>query len=434
MSIAVLVLFPLTASTAERIELTLKEALERAPKANFQILLAEESVTSQAQVVRGTRSALLPQVQLEANQSRAMAPNVDPFSREFAPVNRYYVDRFDAVLRTRLSLINTRSIDDWRLSKLDLQATEWGLKNTVQDILSGIAKAYVTHWRNQRRLKVIDATLDRDRILLQIATDLQKAGVATMLDVTRAEVALAGNELARLQQETTVLESSLGILRALNLPVGSELVLMGGIDSLLQPPNESQKSHIEDVLLQRADYQQLRAELERASLALNATRREHLPSVELGADWGYASESWSDPMEEQWGIQLGVSVPVFEGGRIDSRKRLAASELKQKELKLAQLRSLIEADYRLVVQQLESSVRQVEVARRARDLNLREFELERIRFQEGVADNSDVTDSQAKLADSEDALVEAEFQFVLARIQLARAEGDILKLVNWQGY
>jgi outer membrane protein TolC len=109
---------------------------------------------------------------------------------------------------------------------------------------------------------------------------------------------------------------------------------------------------------------------------------------------------------------------------------MTASALKQKELQLEDLRDQIEADYRLVVQQVESSLRQVEVAQRARRLNLREFELERIRFQEGVADNSDVTASQAKLADSEDALVEAEFQFLLAKIRWARTQGNVLDLLN----
>jgi outer membrane protein len=427
-----LLLFPLLWSgvTAAPMELSLREALERAPGANFHVLLAREGVTTQTEAVRAARSALLPQVRLEATQRRAMAPNVDPFSKQFAPVSRYYVDRFDAVLRARLSLLNSRSLDDWRLSRLELRATGLGLENTVQDILARIATAYVSHWRNQRRLEVIDATLIRDRILLQIATDLKDAGVATALDVTRAELGLAGNELARLQQETLVLESALDILRALNLPLDSELSVQGSLAEMLRQAVSPDPSQLDTVLARRADYQQLLAEVDRESLALSAARREHLPSLEVGAEWGYASEAWSDPMEEQWGIQLRLSMPVFEGFRIDARKRMTASALKQKELQLEDLRDQIEADYRLVVQQVESSLRQVEVAQRARRLNLREFELERIRFQEGVADNSDVTASQAKLADSEDALVEAEFQFLLAKIRWARTQGNVLDLLN----
>jgi outer membrane protein TolC len=419
--------------SGEPLELDLKSALERAPEANFQILLAQQGVVSQSEATRTARSALLPQVRLEATQARAMSPNVDPFSKAIPDIpNRFFVDRFDAVLRARLSILNTRSLDDWKISRLSLKATEWQLQDVTQDILEQIAVAYLNHWRSQRRMDVIEANLERDRILLQMASDQKEAGVATALDLTRAEVGLAGDELARLQQETAVLESALNLKQVLNLPLGQELRLA------TQPLFQDGRSFAYDterfrqLLERRPDYQKLKTELERESLSLRAARRERLPSLELGGEWGYASESWSDDMEEQWSVQLGFSMPVFEGFRIDAQERLAASTLRQKEIELEELESRIEAAYRLVLQQLESSSKQVEVARRARDLNEREFDLERIRFEEGVADNSNVAIAQTNLADAEDTLVEAEFQYVLARISLARLEGDVMGLANGQ--
>jgi outer membrane protein TolC len=109
---------------------------------------------------------------------------------------------------------------------------------------------------------------------------------------------------------------------------------------------------------------------------------------------------------------------------------VAASALRQRELEVDDLSDRIEADYRLALQTVQSGARQVEVARRAVALNEREFELARIRFEEGVADNSDVVTAQAALADAEDARVEAEFQYLQARISLARIEGDVRSLVR----
>ncbi len=401
-----------------------------APEANFQVLLAGEAVTSQIESVRASRSALLPQVQLEVSQSRAMAPNTDPLAELFNIPTRFYVDRFDSVLRARMSLLSTRSIDDWKLSKINLEATRFQLDNTVQDILQMIANAYFSHLRNQRRLEVIDATLARDHILLQIATDQKEAGVATALDVTRAEVGLARNELARLQQETLVMESAMNLKRILNLPLGDQLRLSDDDISNQLVIEGGITARLDAVLSRRADYQQLLAELNREKLAYSAVNRERYPSLTLGGQWGYASQTWSDNLHEQWAIQLGVSMPVFEGFRIDSDKQLAASAIRQKEIQLADLKTQIEMDYRLVIQQLESSRQQVQVGQRARDLNEREYELEKIRFQQGVADNSDVVDAQAKLADAEDALVDAEYQFVIANIDLARIQGDVQSLIR----
>ncbi|MGC9450512.1 MAG: TolC family protein [Oceanipulchritudo sp.] len=411
------------------IELGIKEALDRAPEANFQILLGKEAVLSGEEATRISRSALFPQIQVEASQSRAMNPNIGPFSGA-VPGDRYFSERFDALLRARLSLFDSRSIDDWRISKLSLQAANQQLENTVEEVLRQICVLYLSHWRNDRRLKVIDATLEQDRLLLEIARNQKEAGVATTLDVTRAEVQLASTELARLQQETRVLDSALELKRALNLPLADSLVLATTELPKRLEWQSFEGDRFEQVLRARQDYRQLETEIERESLSLRASRRERLPSLFVQGQWGYAADTYDDPLEEQWAVTLGLSFPLFEGFRIDAQTQLAASALRQKQLQLADLKTRIEADYRLVLQQVESSGRQVDVAQRARNLNERELELERIRFEEGVADNSDVVDAQTKLVDAEDALVEAEFQYALARINLARTEGDILRIVR----
>jgi len=172
------------------------------------------------------------------------------------------------------------------------------------------------------------------------------------------------------------------------------------------------------------------SDLEREQVAHRATKQERLPSLTLSGQWGYASRNITDDLREQWAIQLGVTMPLFEGFRLESQQRIAASMIRQKEIQLKDLRSQIEMDYRLVIKQLQSSRQQVEVATRSRNLNEREYDLEKIRFQQGVADNSDVVDAQTRLADAEDALVEAHYQYLLAKIELARIEGTVQAIGN----
>jgi len=414
-----------------RIELDLRDALARAPEANFQILLAQEGLNAQEQATRIARSALLPQVSLAASQTRNMSPNVGSFAATIPGVpERVFNDRFDALIRARLSLLDFGRWDDWNVSKLSLRATELQINNTIQDIFQRIAITYATHWRNLRRLDVIDARLERDELLLRIATDQEEAGVATALDVTRAEVSLAGNELARLQQETRVLESELQLKRALNLPLGAELVISRPLDNPDEATAIFSEPAFSRILSQRQDFQRLRTIVEREELALKASRRERLPSLDVSGQWGYASESWSDDMYEQWQVSLGVSMPIFEGFRLQAETLTARSDLRQRELELADLRLSIEADYRFVLQNLASALQRVRVAERTVALNEREFELARIRFEEGVADNSDVVSAQAALADAEDARVEAQFELLQSRINLARVEGDVRSILR----
>lgn len=429
--IRLLCLASLTAApaAANSLDLDLRGAMERAPEANFQILLGQEGVATQEQATRAARGRLLPQVQLEASQSRSMTP-VSGLNAQFTTADQIHINNFDAVLRARLSLFDNATLDNWRISKLSLQATNWQLQNTVEEILRQIAAAYFAHWRNERRLEVIDANLERDRLLLRIARNQQQAGVATSLDVTRAEVRLATNDLARLQQETAVLDSALLLKRILNLPMGVDLVLPREQSLPVPASLEFSIGRFTDILEARPDYRALETQVERESLAVRSAGRERLPSVTLSGQYGYGASTLGDDLEEQWAVAVGVSMPIFEGFSIDADKQIAASALRQREIQLQDLENQIEADYRLALQQVTSTERQIEVARRARDLNQREYELERIRFEQGVADNSEVVNAQARLADAEDALVQAQFLFFLARASLARAEGDIRQLVR----
>lgn len=426
------ILLPASTARSATVSLSLEEAFSRAPEANFQILLSQEALTSAEQSSRAAFSGLLPQVSLSASQSRAMSPNVDPLSASFPGIpERFYANRFDALVRARMALFNTRTRADYKISRLSLEATRQQVDNAIQQILQQIALSYFGHWRNERRLDVIDANLERDRLLLRIAEDQQEAGVATALDVTRAEVRLASNELARLQQETQVLNSALQLKRVLNIPLSNELVIEAGPMAVDKTGSAFDEQRFEQVLARRPDFRQIQLQVEREELALKASKRDRWPSLDLSGEWGVAAQNWDDDLKEQWAVQLGVSMPVFEGFRLDAEKQLAASDLRQRRLELDDLAARIEADYRLVLQDLQSRARQVEVAKRSVELNQREFELARIRFEEGVADNSDVVTAQAALADAEDTLVEAEFQYVQARVNMARIEGDVRAVLDY---
>src|SRR6185312_10353892 len=81
-----------------------------------------------------------------------------------------------------------------------------------------VAEGYFTHLRNLRRIDVLDANTSRARALLTLAQNQQTAGVATQIDLTRAESQLAVAEQARLQQDTIVYQSALTLSQLLGWP------------------------------------------------------------------------------------------------------------------------------------------------------------------------------------------------------------------------
>lgn len=420
------------ANLSAEYSLDLRGALERAHQANFDVLLARESRESAAQNVVRSRAGLLPNASLEVDQSRAMSPIVGGVTQAGQPaaVDRAFMNRFDAVIRARMSLfdLNTRAAHE--VSRFNLRITESRIESVIQDIYALIANSYFGHLRNVRRLVVIDANLERDRVLLRIAQNQWEGGVATPLDVTRAEVSLATNELARLAQETNVLESALNVQRILNLQLGSTLELAPVDVPGREPGVVPVESELRDVFERRPEYRLERESLERNRYARRAAGWQRLPSVEISGIWGTTGESIGDGFDEQWRIGIGVSVPIFEGFRIRADQLEADSAIRSQEFVLRQLEQEIEAELRLAGQDLRSRYQQVQVARKSVELNRREYELARIRFEEGVADNADVVTAMARLAEAEGVLVDAEYAYHLSAVRNARVRGDVMELLR----
>jgi len=417
-----------TASTAlfaqpEPIRLDLRAALERAELANFDVLIGREQLEVARQGAVRARSGLLPQVDLEAGQSRNQAPL--PPSPSYDRIR----DNFDAVLRAQLSLLDMNRIADNKLAKYSVEIAGYNFEEVIQSVLEGIARAYFTHYRNTRRMEVLQANLERDLVLLDIARNQLEAGVATPIDVTRAEVRVAADELELQVQETLTYESELNIKRILNLDLDRPVVLEGMPEPSSAPLDSATRIGVQEILLDRPDYAAEALTLERSRYARKAAAWESLPALTLSGSWGYGSESWTDDMEEQWSIRLGLNVPIFTGFRIRANKLEADAFIRQQEQVLAQLEQDVGAAFRLAIENLRSRLRQIQIAERRRDLNLRELELARARFQEGVADNRDVVDAQANLAEALDGVVEAAYLYHLGRLNLARVRGDVRYLI-----
>ncbi|MCC5805277.1 MAG: TolC family protein [Opitutales bacterium] len=425
------VLFPVSPVHAQQtVELDLAGALARARDANFAILIERENVESLRQSARRARAELLPQVTATAAQSRAMQPNVGGFTEGIEGIpDRRFTNRFDALLRARLSTLDATRIAEYRVAQYDAELSTFDLESTVQDILEAIADAFFTHVRNLARLDVIAANIERDRALLELSENQFEAGVATPIDVTRAEVQLSQNELALLQQETLVFESELRIKRILNINLGADL-------RVVPPPlseaaiDSAQAIGLQAVLRDNSDYQRATRTLERNEYARRATNWERLPSLELTGEWGYAARSLTSDMREQWRIQAGISVPIFEGFRIQTNQLRADAAIRRQEFVIADLENELDADLRLARQDLRSRFSQIAIARKQLELSERELELARTRFEEGVADNRDVVSAQANVAAAEDGVVEAEYFYNRARLRLARVSGDVSRLAG----
>ena len=405
--------------------LTLEQALSAVERVNLNVLLGREAVVQALEQSTLARTPLLPIINGTVQQRRSLAvPLTNTGVTTARPTNR-----FDALLTGNLSLLDLQRWSALRSARLGAEVAKADYANVVQTVLAGVAQSYFAHLRNLRRLEVLDANISRARTLLDLARSQLNAGVATQIDVTRAEAQMAQAEQARLQQITTDLQSELLLKRALDLPVAQPLQLE---DFRVRRSDGMLTIFAEDktTFEKRADYLRAQKALEQSKADVRTATFERLPALGVGGTYGRGAANFDDSYQPQWSANVSLTVPIFDGFRSGSDRRIALARQRSQEARLHNLELQISSELRLASQDASSRNAQVGVAEKNLRLAQDQLRLAQQRYQNGVADNREVVEAQTQLAIADDNLVEAVYQYHLSRVEFARARGDVRAVLS----
>jgi outer membrane protein TolC len=282
--------------------------------------------------------------------------------------------------------------------------------------------AYLNALRSQRDVETAQANLELAQSLLTLANNQKTAGIATGVDVTRAETRQADQEVRLAQAQTEAQTAMLNLLRVAGLPLNSHPVL---IDVLRF---DAPKAPVVEVALQTASQDRVEIaiaeqEVKQLDYERKAAKAELYPSVEFFANYGTSGVQINELALPTRSVGVRLNVPIFNGGATYGRIKSAKSRETQGELRLNDTRLQVEQDVRNTLQTLSTAAKQVASAEQQVKLAERELEQSRDRFSAGVGDNIEVLNAQTALENARNAQVAALTAYNSARINLAAALG-----------
>ncbi|MFT3780638.1 MAG: TolC family protein [Nibricoccus sp.] len=406
--------------------LSLEDSFGAVEKVNVNVLVSREALSQAIAVSQQQRANLLPRVSLDAQQRRTHALSVS----NDVLVDPGVTNRFDGKLTGTYNLLSPTQIASYRAARRGAESAEADYRLTMQNILTSVAQTFFLHQRNIRRIAVLDANIERARALLDLARRQLAAGVATQIDVTRSEAQMAVAEQARLQQDTTVVQSEMQLKRLLDLDAGVALKIAPF--TIRRASQELFGAGYDKAAFEhRPDYTRAQKTLQQNRENLRAAGLQRLGTLSVFGEYGYVSPRAFDGKEkEAWLGGAELNVPIFDAFRISADKRVALSQVRSQEYRLRSLELLISSELRLAAQDARSRFAQVEVAERSLRLAQDELSLAQRRYEQGVADNREVVEAQNRLAQADDNLVEAVYQYNLSRVELARAKGEVRDILS----
>ncbi len=416
----------------DTLRLDLGEAVRLATERGARLDVAQLGDVQAAARVTQARSALLPQINVMAQQGQRTfntatfgldfptAPGEPPL---FNPNGEVVGPIGTPDVRASLSqtLFDWSAVERVRSARSALDASRSGTAATREALAAGAGRAYVRGLWAESRLAAVREDVSLAEDLVRTARDLLEAGVGVKLDVTRAEAQLAAMQARRIGAENQVRQTKLALLRALDLPLDHAVVLT---DTLAAgaPLEADMDAAVAAALAGRSDVVALDERIRAASHAVSAVKAERLPKLTLGADDGWIGRENAHLLNTyDWAVR--VSLPAFTGLRLGARVDEEQAQVSMLEAQRHELREQVAMQVRSAVLDLSASSEQVLAARARLALAQEEYQQSQERFEAGVAGSADVTESALRLSDARGAYVDALAGYQGARVALAAAEG-----------
>jgi multidrug efflux system outer membrane protein len=333
------------------------------------------------------------------------------------------------VYRTNLDL--SFEIDLWgrlrratEAARAELLASEEAQHTVTMTLVSDVAQAYFELLELDREAEIDRRTLESRRNSLSLVSYRYDGGLASELDVKRAEEELAATAAAvpDVERQIAQAENRLSILLGKN---PGQIARGASLDNQVMPP-EVPAGLPSALLERRPDVLGAEQQLVAANARIGAAKAEFFPQISLTGAFGTESVSLSDFFtgpSRAWQAGPTVALPIFHGGRLSAN--LHATEARDQQA-VIRYRQSIQQAFKEVEDALifHSKARQIHIERERRVSAARQaLALADLRYANGISSYLDVLDTQRQLFSAETDLAQISRDQLISVVQLYKALG-----------
>jgi len=383
---------------------------------NRDLALAQARVREYRAQVGVARSGLFPQLSANGGTSRnrvAQGPTAVEF--DAVRVTGDVAWELDFRGRTRRGT---------QAARYDLGARQEDARAVVVELVGDVATAYLQVRELDESLGLAERTLASRRATLELARQRFRQGVTSELEARQFEAELAdpAARMADFARQRAEAENRLGVLLGRGPgPVARGRPLEEVVRAVAIPDSLPGA-----LVAARPDVRAAERALQASAARVGQTVAGRYPAVSLTGQYGTQRPDFDGLFGrsgEIYTAQLGVSVPVFTGGRQRGEESAARARTLQARARYEQtvLAALREADDAL------AGVRSGRDGLLARGAQVQALEaalnIAEQRYRAGVSSYLEVLDPQRQLFAARLALVQAQRQYLVAVVDLYRALG-----------
>lgn len=388
---------------------------------NPQTRLAWSAARSASAAYSEARSSYLPKADITVNTARQKSA--------FAG-GRFIVDQATLTPTASLSYLlldfgGRKAVSEAAFQVL--QAANWMQNAVIQNVILQVEKAYYQYVAAKALLKAQTSSVKGAQASYDAANARRAAGIATIADVLQAKTALSSTELNLVSAQGLVQTLRGNLANALGLPANTDFDVTEELSET--PPirelSEKVDACIKEAESRRPDLAAARSLAQGAQALSRKAKSDLKPSFTLSSSIGRIYYDNRPQPNDQFGLSILLSVPLFAGGireaqwlqaRADAETVAAQADLLAQEITLQVWTSYYgvrtsEQKIAAAGDFLASAEKSVEVALG--------------RYKEGVGSILDLLTAQSILENARGQAIQARTEWYLSIVQFNRDIGAL---------
>ena len=292
-----------------------------------------------------------------------------------------------------------------------------------------VTKAYYQVLVSDEQIKLLDANIAQLKQTLDQTTQQNKQGFVEKIDVDRLSVQYNNLVTNRDNAQRALVLSSQMLKFQMGMPIEQELTLTDKLSDVNISQNATDASDT-SYYQNRIEYKLLQTNIVLNQLDAKDKKAAYLPSVSLNAGFGEVFQEnqfkylYRHAYPNSY-IGLGVNIPIFSGGqRLNQLRQSQINVLKaQNDLHNATNGFKLQANAARIT--YENSIRSLDNQKRSRELAQEVLRVSKIKYQQGVGSNIEVTQAQTELESADNQYIQALYNALVSKVDLDKAYARI---------
>jgi outer membrane protein TolC len=401
----------------------LHEAVEVALKQNIDVQIATLDLATHQQEHVIARSNLLPHAEFDGSESVTRYNKRALIGMSGSPYSISPYQSIDVGPAFSTPIFDLTLLNQYLASGHRLQASREDQQSVREETVLLVVSEYMAHLKAMAAIDAAESRVKLASSLARQASDLRNDGVATKIDVSRAEVRLREEKQRLIDAQRDAETSMYALKRILNISDGQPIAFTDR-DAFSVAPSLELADPIAIAQAQRPEIKSLAQNVLAAKDLHTAAVAESLPKLKFTGEWNEQGSTLTT-ITPGYEYRFDLSLPIFTAGRMKAERKSSALTEQKTERQLQLMRSQVTEEVHDSEVEIQAALNQVELGKQEVQLANEEVTLSQGRFQSGVTDNIEVIAAQDALARANDEEIDALYRYNIARAQLARAAGSI---------